>query len=233
MLGNLYSTLNQFVSLDLTTPWIDSNPSWHTMPKGEDKNVSPEEVFQSATLSPDQQTLIFWNNTDAVDGSISTFNLQSQTWQSPIPNPVGINKMNGLIALTDPGSGNIYIPNGANATTPNGPRSMFVYNPTTKSLNTLPMPGAPMPMAVSYYSMVWSTALNSMLLYGGTVTSTLSPSPYMYTFSPSTVKWTLIVRYIVSGGFTHRKGSDSRFPGLKSILNPLLVLFLSFFLSFF
>ncbi|KAG0047395.1 hypothetical protein BGZ83_007543 [Gryganskiella cystojenkinii] len=167
------NSVNQFFALDLTQPWPVSNPAWISLPLGGSSSSpganntpsAPTQSQQSITLSQDGQNLMFWSN--KANQSISIFNMHSQTWQAPIPNPPGLTQINGLVALTDPTTGNIYVPNGAANMTVGGPKMMQVFNPVIKSSDLRAMPEtSQMPSGVVFYTFVWSSVLNGMIMYG-------------------------------------------------------------------
>ncbi|KAF9272719.1 hypothetical protein BGZ68_002150 [Mortierella alpina] len=178
-------TVTQFFSLDLTQPsWDTSSPPWRLLTSGEGQQSAPKTWGQSMTLSKDQQSLIVWNTF----GTISIFNLATSTWAGSHPLPQNSTDWIGLKSITDPSSGYIYIPSGFNNGT-----SMTLYDPARNT--AVPLPSAPtavMDVGLQYYSLVWCSLRNSMLLYGGITNPGNAPSPYLIEFQPATSTWSRI-----------------------------------------
>ncbi|KAF9570323.1 hypothetical protein EC968_001988 [Mortierella alpina] len=189
-------TTTQFFSLDLTQPsWDTSSPPWRLLTSGEGQQSAPKTWGQSMTLSRDQQNLIVWNTF----GTISIFNLATSTWAGSHPLPPNSTDWIGLKSITDPNTGYIYVPSGSN----NG-ASMTLYDPARDT--AIPLPSAPaavMDRGLQYYSLVWCSLRNSMLVYGGLINPGNAPSPFLIEFQPATSTWsriTLNIREVAYNG---------------------------------
>ncbi|KAG0212085.1 hypothetical protein BGX28_006846 [Mortierella sp. GBA30] len=120
-----------------------------------------------------------------------------------------------LKAVTDPNTGFVYIPNGND-----DGASMAVYNPNGSFSSSVAMPGSDiMPATISYYTAVWSTRWNSMLLYGGVaVQDTSYGNPYLIEFVPQTKKWARIDTTGTSPGNINRHCMAPAYNGTKMIV---------------
>ncbi|KAF9959050.1 Negative regulator of mitotic exit [Mortierella alpina] len=204
-------TVTQFFSLDLTQPsWDTSNPPWRLLTNGEGQQSAPKTWGQSMTLSRDQQSLIVWNTF----GTISIFNLATSTWAGSHPLPQNSTDWIGLKSITDPSTGYIYVPSGSNNGT-----SMTLYDPAKDT--AVPLPSAPttvMDVGLQYYSLVWCSLRNSMLLYGGITNPGNAPSPYLIEFQPATSTWSRISTTGVSPGNINRHCMVPAYNGTKMVV---------------
>ncbi|KAF8975439.1 hypothetical protein BGZ46_009122 [Entomortierella lignicola] len=176
---------NQFFALDLTqSNWNTSNPPWRQLSTGSGSQFAPIDYSFSMTPINNLQDLLLWGS---ITG-ISTYDITGSSW-STIPMPaIATQKMNGLCAVTDPGTGLVYIPAGANQGL-----NMMQYNPATVGSQTLSIPTQFGNKSVTHYSAAWSTVRNSILMHGGfyQLNSNIS-SPNLYEYSMSTSTWTLL-----------------------------------------
>jgi hypothetical protein len=183
---------NQLYALDLTRPsWNTTNPPWSALSVGSGLQASPITYLQSMVISKDQQSLSIWDTL----GSISTYNITSNTWSNPASLPPSTKKVTKLNAAMDPTSGLIYLPSGFESGAVNV-YAVMVYNPATRAALSLPMPSDESTLAgLAYFSLVWSTARSSMLLYGGvSVVNFTVSTPSFFEFLPAAAMWAPVVR---------------------------------------
>ncbi|KAG0055784.1 hypothetical protein BGZ89_002276 [Linnemannia elongata] len=198
---------NQLYALDLTRPsWNTTNPLWSALSVGSGLQASPITYLQSMVISKDQQSLSIWDTL----GSISTYNITSNTWSNPASLPPSTKKVTKLNAAMDPTSGLIYLPSGFESGAVNV-YAMMVYNPATRAALSLPMPSDESTLAgLAYFSLVWSTARSSMLLYGGVSVKTTGTSPgqvYNHCMVPAQTAYSGTKMIVFGGRYT--SGVDS------------------------
>ncbi|KAF9109222.1 Acyl-CoA-binding domain-containing protein 5 [Mortierella sp. AM989] len=184
--GGAMST-NQFFSLDLTQPsWSSASPPWKNLGSISTKRQGPSDFGPSMTVSADKQNLIVWGG---LFSEISVYDITSGSWSESFESPANSSPLKeGLKAVTDPSSGLVYIPSGAN----HG-KDMMEYNPTAGTSRTLPMPSEFAGYGLAYYGAVWSTQRNSILLYGGhLIKANGSANAQLFEFKPETASWSLI-----------------------------------------
>ncbi|KAF9345633.1 hypothetical protein BGX26_002929, partial [Mortierella sp. AD094] len=140
------SSTNQFFSLDLTQDWNVSNPPWKALNLGSGTNITPYGPYHSLVVSKDKKSLIYWG----IENGVFVYDIANDSWVSHRPTPATTSRWAGLHAVASPYTGLIFIPSGAN----NG-KSMMVYNPTTSTSETPPMPKNL--TGVVNYSVAWST----------------------------------------------------------------------------
>ncbi|KAF9403869.1 hypothetical protein BGX21_008435 [Mortierella sp. AD011] len=182
-------SFNQFFSLDLTqSGWNTSNPPWKTLSTRNGSLSSPTDYEHAMTVSKGNENLIIWG----YDSGLAVYNIPSNSWVSNSSLPAGSTlKLDGIRVVTDPVSGLIYAPSGANHS-----YSMMRYDLANNIVTMLPMPDILLGWQVTYYSAVWSTQRNSMLMYGGaTFTTPKTAHPYFFEFFPSNNSWNLIGDY--------------------------------------
>ncbi|CAO3563814.1 unnamed protein product [Mortierella alpina] len=186
LVNNSLTLTNQLYALDLTREWNASNPPW--MSVAISSGTSPMMWGHSMAYSKATNSLIVWST--ASKPALYTYSLTGNAAtviQKPLPG-----KHTGFIklkAVTDPNTGVVYLPSGMNNGT-----EMAVYHPTNGTFTSVAM-ASPMVMttAVAYYSVVWSTLRNSMILYGGFfIFDEKEGNPYLIEFSPRTAAWSRI-----------------------------------------
>ncbi|KAF9360949.1 hypothetical protein BGX26_006943 [Mortierella sp. AD094] len=186
------TSVNQLFALDLTQIWNVSNPPWKSLNVGSGSQLAPFDVAHSMIVSRDQQSLaIFGTSTLNSSLNISTYNIASNSWSKPdsvlLPNVT--QSLSGLAAVADPNTGLIYIPGGGNEG-----QNMMEYNPSTGSSQLLPMPTEYASKSVRYFTAVWSSQRNSILLYGGFYNASGTDVAFadLYEYLPSAASWNLI-----------------------------------------
>ncbi|CAO3574104.1 unnamed protein product [Mortierella alpina] len=177
------SGVNQFYSLDLTQKtWDTSSPPWKSLPVGTGAQSSPNAWEHSMTLSKDKKNLIVYDSTPSAPG-ISVYNILSGTWltKRPLPSNPLVSDYYGLRSAVDPNTGTVYIPTGTKD------NQTLAYDSESGISSLLPNPAASiMNSVVTLYSVVWSTARNSLLLYGGRgiTPGGIVPNPYFAELVP-------------------------------------------------
>ncbi|KAF9099578.1 hypothetical protein BGX29_007038 [Mortierella sp. GBA35] len=174
---------NQFYALDLTQPtWDTSNPPWKAIDIAGGTPQGFATAGHSLLVSPDKQTLTFWDTTNLPNSLIGNINLATKTW-APISNmPMQLNQTEGgVIAIAHPTTGVVYSPRGYadNAT--------LIYDFTAKTINSVPMP-ASANGGWRFYTFVWSEIRKTFLMWGGW-SAAAGGASYFYEFNPSTNAW--------------------------------------------
>ncbi|KAF9201768.1 hypothetical protein BGZ49_008018 [Haplosporangium sp. Z 27] len=178
---------NQFFALDLSTQDLSpTSPPWKNLASVSTMQQAPSGFGSSMTISSDQKNLIVWGG---YYSPTMIYNIESGLWTLKSPSLQDATSLKeGLKAVTDPSSGLIYIPSGANQG-----GSMMEYNPITMATESLPMPSVFGGNALAYYSAIWSTQRNSILVQGGhVVAANGSANQQLYEYSPATGTWTAI-----------------------------------------
>ncbi|KAF9121789.1 hypothetical protein BGX30_002366 [Mortierella sp. GBA39] len=207
---------NQLYALDLTRPsWNTTNPPWSALSVGSGLQASPITYLQSMVISKDQQSLSIWDTL----GSISTYNITSNAWSNPASLPPSTKKVTKLNAAMDPTSGLIYLPSGFESGAVNV-YAMMVYNPATRAALSLPMPSDESTLAgLAYFSLVWSTARSSMLLYGGvSVVNFTVSTPSFFEFLPAAAMWAPVKTTGTSPGQVYNHCMVPAYGGTKMIV---------------
>ncbi|KAG0298964.1 hypothetical protein BGZ98_010397 [Dissophora globulifera] len=117
------------------------------------------------------------------NGTAYLYNFQTALWTNRFFS-ITFSQTLGLQALTDAGTGRIYIPNGDANTTTNT-TSLLRLNMATNTWEVLPMEAGI--SAMVDYGSAWSTATKSMYMLGGTLFG--STSSVLYNYDPAT-GWT-------------------------------------------
>ncbi|KAG0047396.1 hypothetical protein BGZ83_007544 [Gryganskiella cystojenkinii] len=146
------------------------------------------------TPTSNNEFLVFWDESTT---DVSAYSVLDNTWS--YKNPLGFGSYNinrtGYKILMD-SHYLLYLPNGCTTTMTATP-VMCIYtlnsqNFAVTNFTTTTMPWAQMPIGTTSYSFVYSNLRNSMLLYGGTGTTSATSSPYLFEFLPLTSLWTNI-----------------------------------------
>ncbi|GJJ69595.1 hypothetical protein EMPS_01942 [Entomortierella parvispora] len=200
--GALYADnlVQSLWSLDLSSPWNTSNPSWTSLPPG------PYNGFHSAGFSSDNSTLYTFGRDTAASASqiapswLNIYDIASKTWSAPASNPASLtdNSRRDFTVVTNPGADKIYILGGdggpAGATTSD---DFNVYDPATKGLTQTAMTTGPQ-NAVTYGA-VWIPRLSNMLVIGGG-----NNPASLWTYTPSTGAW---ATQATTGNFSYSRSS--------------------------
>ncbi|KAF9952847.1 hypothetical protein BGZ72_005879 [Mortierella alpina] len=184
--GSIVGETNQLYALDLTREWNATNPPWTSVAVS--TGTSPILWGHAMTYSKATNSLIVWSS--FLKQALYTYSLTnnaSAVTQKPLP--AKYSNFMKLKAVTDPNTGDVYVPSGMNNGT-----EMAVYHPNNGTFTSVAM-ASPMVMtnAVAYYSVVWSTQRNSMILYGGFYYfDDTEGNPYLIEFNPRTAAWSRI-----------------------------------------
>ncbi|KAG0214663.1 hypothetical protein BGX28_001701 [Mortierella sp. GBA30] len=191
--GN-YILTDQFFGLDLTQNWSTSNPPWKAIYSAT-TTMPPKTWGHSMTVIDDK--LLLWATQpygQAVSG-IMTYLITDNIWLPTLqPLPNAYTTFWKLKAATDPSTGMVYVPSGKDNGT-----SMAVYGNMASVSVSMPPPEI-MTSPLSYYSVVWSTERNTLLIYGGlkyegVITAGgigLTGNPNLVEFSPRSLSWARI-----------------------------------------
>ncbi|KAF9174152.1 hypothetical protein BGX21_007616 [Mortierella sp. AD011] len=200
-----HTNSGQIYSLDLTQSWSASNPPWKAL----NSQQAPVDYSHSMVVSGDKRSLIIWGSLT----EISIYNIAAGTWSTtPKPSSATINQ-NGLRAVTDPNTGLVYIPAGAN----NGTSTME-FNPSTGIGQQLPIPSA-FNGSVTHYSAAWTSQRTSVLMYGGFYQLSSSITVHnIYQYSPSSSSWSSISAAGVIPGSMNGHCLVSAYNGTKMVM---------------
>ncbi|KAF9376470.1 hypothetical protein BGX21_003479 [Mortierella sp. AD011] len=181
----------QFFSLDLTTNWSATAPSWKALNLGSGAQSAPVDFGHSMSVSADQNNLIFWGT----NIGISTYSIPNDNWSIiSSSQPAGLPASAGKYSTGDPKTGEMY----KLTVTQTGTPIFISYNTITNTTKTLSLPSDLATKELRYYSIVWSTQRNSVILFGGYFNSTninnstgLVNSNF-YEYNPTTDIWTVL-----------------------------------------
>ncbi|KAF9357481.1 hypothetical protein BGX26_003668 [Mortierella sp. AD094] len=205
------ATSNQFFALDLDkSNWNTANPPWRQLSTGSGTQVAPTDYSHSMTVINNQQSLLIWGSLTG----ISTYDTVGGSWSVTTVPTVATRNMNGLHAVTDPSTGLVYIPAGANQG-----QNMMLYNPSTGASQILPIPSAFGISSVTHYGAVWSTFNSTILMYGGYYQSNSNTSnPNLFEYTPSSAAWTLVTTSGTSPGDVNGHCMVPAYNGTKVVL---------------
>jgi len=176
---NSRQNIDQFFVLDLAQHnWNQSRPPWKALDLSSDTQSALNTSNHAMTVSKDKHILIISKSS----GIISTFNIASKSWQGPHALSKISVTLGSCQAVTDTNTGLVYIPNGAD----NG-ANMIIYNPSDDSSLIVPMPATSGQQGLAFFAAAWSTARQSILLYGGLDTEDVYS--YLVEYQPSSSKW--------------------------------------------
>ncbi|KAF8961694.1 hypothetical protein BGZ46_001304 [Entomortierella lignicola] len=156
-----------------------------------------------------QTAFVIWGYiNNRVDYTIST-----NFWSIEAPLPAPSTKQAGLRAVTDPRSGLIYIPSGANNGT-----GMVQFNPSNNNVTALSNPPT-LGIKPVFYGAVWSTQRNSVLMYGGrSIDNMQNTSQQFFEYLPSTSSWSVVNTQGTSPGDTNNNCMVAANNGTKIIV---------------
>ncbi|KAF8982747.1 hypothetical protein BGZ46_000728 [Entomortierella lignicola] len=183
--------INQFFALDLTQPsWNTSSPPWKALSTGTGSIIAPTDMEHGMTVSKDNQNLIIWG----FKTGVSIYNIPTNTWTVNTPLPSGSStNVDGIRIVTDPGTGIMYAPSGANQWVDMA--KIEINSNGTATVTAIPMPKVYVGWQTNYYSLVWSTQRNSMLIYGGGNFHNKTAEPFFLEFFPTNSSWNQIGQF--------------------------------------
>jgi len=168
--------IGQTFSIDLSTSWKASSPPYKALPEGYVTGSMPSALFR------DQKNWFIMVNKTAY-----SFNIEAATW-TPIKHDLDFSESWYLGSATDPGTGKVYVVGGyRNSVTFD--RSMLVYDESTKSFQSVPMPQPLIPLRQT--GTTWSTSLKSLVVFGGFNIETNTTRGDLYAYHPEK-GWTTI-----------------------------------------
>ncbi|KAF9432853.1 hypothetical protein BGZ76_010235 [Entomortierella beljakovae] len=196
----------QFFSLDLTaTSWSTSSPPWKELTTIN----APPDSSHSLTITADQKSIISWGRSSG----ISIYDIAGGTWRVITNVQIDpITEQIGLKAITDPRTGIIYTPGAGRG------GQMIAYNPSTLVPELLPMPEEFSNYTLAFYSAVWSTTRNSILVYGGYLRISNLRNNKFYEFSPDTRTWSVLSTTGIDPGIKESHCMVSASSGAKMIM---------------
>ncbi|KAF9973089.1 hypothetical protein BGZ73_003708 [Actinomortierella ambigua] len=144
----------QFFTLDLGSSWSTANPKVTMLPPTANANS-----HHTAALTKERDNMIVFSRSSA----ITRCQLQTATWSTDMATSQ-FNDRYQLDAVTDPNTGNIYVPGGYGTS-----QSMMIYSPETKvatqdSINYL--------LQYIGYAAMWNTQRKSVMTFGGNILNT-------------------------------------------------------------
>ncbi|KAF9178090.1 kelch domain-containing protein 3 [Haplosporangium sp. Z 11] len=174
---------NQFFSLDLAASWNTSAPVWTQL------NSGPQQDIYPAVFSADQKTMItFHSGTPfAYRYSVDSGQWSHSNLRVDHPDYQGVN------AVTDPNTGQVYLAGGYNS---DKREKMDVYDFKRDTITSkdMPPPTDVLPNR-AYYTNVWSQKRNSILYFGGyneTLQPVLENGNVVSEFVPDTDRWSTL-----------------------------------------
>ncbi|KAF8951571.1 acyl-CoA-binding domain-containing protein 4, partial [Entomortierella lignicola] len=195
------SSSTSLFSLDLTIPWDSAGPPWVQLPNGPHLSTSTCIVWNNDKypfLHYKDPILVYFGNEDNKQPLVSLLDLSNHTWVFNATKRDVPFRNSGLVPVTNPLDGKIYIRGGYHSATAN---TMDIYNPQTDSYSTIPIPQSPtagrdistgatgVPSA-QWYGAVWLTKRSSIIYFGGRVPSWDSYAPgALYEYIPASNTW--------------------------------------------
>ncbi|KAF8932934.1 hypothetical protein BGZ47_011098 [Haplosporangium gracile] len=185
--GIRLTVLAQFMSLDLTIPWSAAAPAWTRLADG------PRQYRFPGTLSSDEQTFFVFHV--QATNSPWQYSIKDDSWQESVAKFENAEYV-GIEAVTDPGTGLVYLAGGYDNVNYNAPlmRTIDIFDPVSQTVHVEDLPDPTMAFPVRlFYKNVWSKALNSVLYFGGK--NKAPPSPDLVTngvtlLSTASMTWT-------------------------------------------
>ncbi|KAF8978466.1 hypothetical protein BGZ46_006448 [Entomortierella lignicola] len=146
------ATWNQLFSLDLSTNWSVSSPPWQSLAPG------LSTYFIHAVASPDNRTFSVFQQGNNGLVSITNYDIPTNIWN---PNPIQVTPdqdyRSGVMPVTDPTSGLVYL---------NAWMNMDVYNSQSATFQVHPNP-ANMPQSLFFGGACYIKPRGSIFYFGG------------------------------------------------------------------
>ncbi|KAG0229704.1 hypothetical protein BGW42_001373 [Actinomortierella wolfii] len=164
------NSYNQFFTLDLSSSWTTDNPKITMLPPTANPNS-----HHTASLTRDGENMIVFSRSS----SITRCSLATASWSTDMATSQ-FNDRYQLDAVTDPNTGNIYVPGGYGAS-----QSMMIYSPGAKvatqdSVNYL--------LQYIGYAAMWNAQRKSVMTFGGNI---LDTSTSIHEYVPG-VGWSVV-----------------------------------------
>ncbi|KAF9436892.1 hypothetical protein BGZ76_002652 [Entomortierella beljakovae] len=167
--GQLSQALDQAFYIDLSTSWNTANPPFQRLPNG-------YKVYRTAStmLKDNKKWLVIANSTGLV------YDIPSSNWTS-IGGTPSVSDGRGLVAVTDPGSGTVYVPNGY-VNVFSGDTELLNYDITKDTVSSSDnQPGF---SNIVNYGATWSSKIDSVVVFGGIADNTFRANNNIYVYSP-------------------------------------------------
>ncbi|KAI8602164.1 hypothetical protein EDD21DRAFT_353023 [Dissophora ornata] len=130
-------------SLDLTTPWNTTRPPWIRLPTSPEISTTNCVILPNMTSTPlglKGPALLIFGNEYTSQPFASLLDLSNQTWISNATRQQVPFRPKGLVTISNPLDGKIYIRGGYHS---ENVSMMDIYNPQTDNFSTLPIPATP------------------------------------------------------------------------------------------
>ncbi|KAF9995372.1 hypothetical protein BGZ79_010948 [Entomortierella chlamydospora] len=172
----VYTTIPQSFAIDLTVSWNINQPAFKSLPDG------PTGSLMTAALAPGNQSFFIFST-----GISHTFDIKSSTWNGTLSNNQ-LTQNPGLGSATDPDSGSIFIPSIVGGSV-SGVTSLLTMHVTGASFDNII--GQSFPDVATGFIVAWSTALRSMLVFGGSTTFAAAPkqNDNVIFYTPASGTW--------------------------------------------
>ncbi|KAF9576160.1 hypothetical protein EC968_010283 [Mortierella alpina] len=157
------STTGQFVSLDLSKSWTVSAPAWTTLKDGQStSHLALASVSAAASGGRSTAGTIIAMGGINNPPFFNSYELSSGTWNNIAGLKPPYATLEGHAAVTDPNTGLVYMI-GGNST--NAFNQISVYDPKSQAM--VSQHSATAATSLTDVGAVWSTARNSILMFGG------------------------------------------------------------------
>ncbi|KAG0333613.1 hypothetical protein BG004_000758, partial [Podila humilis] len=188
-------------SLDLSTTWTTSKPSWSSLALG------PFNAYHSGGYTADNSTFITFGRDTAADPQVipqawvNVYDIASNSWTfSSNPTNMQDNSRRDFSVVTNAGQNKIYILGGNAGPSGETLSNMFsIYDPMSRTLVESPT-AAPGPQSISTYAAVWVPRMNAMVVIGGVMPGAYPSGLYIY--HPDTGAWST---QATTGSFTYAR----------------------------
>ncbi|GJJ74243.1 hypothetical protein EMPS_06601 [Entomortierella parvispora] len=182
-----WTTLAQFIAMDLSIAWDADTPVWHTLSNG------PKALDFPSAFSADGNTMVTFRSGVPANGDPASswlYSVQTNQWSySKIT--VAAPNFGGLFPVTDPTTGLVYVAGGYSSNSNLTLNQMMIYNFTTDSYTLTSMPANGLIDNFQYQGVWWPKG-NSILYYGGYVTGGTLNAAQITQFVPSTNAWSTL-----------------------------------------
>ncbi|KAG9062383.1 hypothetical protein KI688_005298 [Linnemannia hyalina] len=148
-----FTSIPQFMYLDLAVSWPATQPVWHQLAKG------PQQYIFPAVTSADGQTLIAFRFSPTF---AMRYNIASNTWSPSQINPDHAS-LQGIGAVTDPDTGLVYMAGGFTGNRD----TMSVYDFKSDTITTAFQLPVDILKSRAYYANVWVKSRKSIMYFGG------------------------------------------------------------------
>lgn len=199
----------QLLSLDLSLNWPSSAPAWDlTLPDGIATSrhgmaaIAPK--FSAGLGTSTQGYLLLAGSSNNITAAFwNAYDIQQKKWspvtvtpKAPLTAANTYPHLQGQSVVTDPGTGLVYVVGGFWNTTYN---RLMIMDPSTSTL--LHFETANSTASLSSESAVWSTAKNTILVFGGSLAPPNVATGFslatVQEYNPATSAWTSLVGRIV------------------------------------